>query len=145
MAEKAPTPTTATPKKAAKKYYYAVGRRKSAVATVHLMTGKGVITVNELPVAEYVNNAMLLKLVNEPLEQLSKTGQLDATIRVSGGGRRGQVDAIRLGISRALVQMSDEYRLSLKKAGLLTRDPREKERKKYGLKKARKAPQFSKR
>lgn len=126
-------------------YYYAVGRRKSAVATVRLMDGTGVITVNQGPVADYVNNDMLAKLVQEPLEQVSKQGKVDAIIRVSGGGRRGQVDAIRLGLARALVLMSADFHLALKKAGLLTRDPREKERKKYGLKKARKAPQFSKR
>lgn len=126
-------------------YYYAVGRRKSAVATVRLMNGTGKITVNEGPVNEYVNNEMLAKLVQEPLEQVSKQGKVDAIIRVSGGGRRGQVDAIRLGLARALVLMSEDFHLALKKAGLLTRDPREKERKKYGLKKARKAPQFSKR
>ncbi|MFO0955059.1 MAG: 30S ribosomal protein S9 [Candidatus Saccharibacteria bacterium] len=126
-------------------YYYAVGRRKSAVATVRLMNGKGAITVNQQPAGEYFNNAALNKLITAPLEQVSKASSLDAVVRVSGGGKRGQVDAIRLGIARALVEMSDDFRLSLKKAGLLTRDPREKERKKYGLKKARKAPQFSKR
>lgn len=126
-------------------YYYAVGRRKSAVATVRLMDGKGVMTVNGQPSGEYFNNAMLSKMLTAPLEQVSKADKLDAVIRVEGGGKRGQVDAIRLGIARALVEMSEDFRLSLKKAGLLTRDPREKERKKYGLKKARKAPQFSKR
>jgi small subunit ribosomal protein S9 len=88
---------------------------------------------------------MLSKLVVAPLELVAKHDKLDAIIRVEGGGKRGQVDAIRLGIARALVEISEDYRLSLKKAGMLTRDPREKERKKYGLKKARKAPQFSKR
>lgn len=128
-----------------KHYYYAVGRRKSAVATVRLMNGKGEITVNNQPAGEYFNNEMLLKLVVAPLELVSKAEKLDAVIRVEGGGKRGQVDAIRLGIARALVEMSDDFRLTLKKSGMLTRDPREKERKKYGLKKARKAPQFSKR
>lgn len=128
-----------------KNYYYAVGRRKTAVATVRLMNGKGVITVNEQPAGAYFNNTALSKMIAAPMEQVSKAGSLDAIVRVSGGGKRGQVDAIRLGIARALVEMSDDFRLSLKKAGLLTRDPREKERKKYGLKKARKAPQFSKR
>jgi len=128
-----------------KHYYYAVGRRKSAVATVRMMPGKGVISVNGMPSAEYFNNATLSKVMASPLEQVSKLGQLDAIIRVEGGGKRGQVDAIRLGLARALVEMSEDFRLSLKKAGHLTRDPREKERKKYGLKKARKAPQFSKR
>ncbi|MEI7819201.1 MAG: 30S ribosomal protein S9 [bacterium] len=126
-------------------YHYAVGRRKSAVATVRLMAGKGLITVNKQPAAEYFNNDSLVKIMGSPLEQVSKLGQLDAIIRVEGGGKRGQVDAIRLGLARALVVMSEDYRLGLKKAGHLTRDPREKERKKYGLKKARKAPQFSKR
>lgn len=128
-----------------KHYYYAVGRRKSAVATVRLMNGKGVLTINGAPSGEYLNNEMLSKLVVAPLELVAKHDKLDAVIRVEGGGKRGQVDAIRLGIARALVEMSEDYRLSLKKAGMLTRDPREKERKKYGLKKARKAPQFSKR
>lgn len=128
-----------------KQYYYAVGRRKEAVATVRLMSGKGAIAVNTIPAGEYFNNDTLIKLMTAPLEQVSKQGQLDAIVRVEGGGKRGQVDAIRLGIARALVEMSDDFRLSLKKAGHLTRDPREKERKKYGLKKARKAPQFSKR
>ncbi len=128
-----------------KHYYYAVGRRKSAVATVRLMNGKGVLTINGVPSGEYLNNEMLSKLVVAPLELVAKHDKLDAIIRVEGGGKRGQVDAIRLGIARALVEISEDYRLSLKKAGMLTRDPREKERKKYGLKKARKAPQFSKR
>lgn len=128
-----------------KNYYYSVGRRKAAVATVRLMKGKGVITVNGQPSGEYFNNAALIKLIAVPMELVGKTGALDAVVRVQGGGKRGQVDAIRLGISRALVEMSEDFKLTLKKAGLLTRDPREKERKKYGLKKARKAPQFSKR
>lgn len=128
-----------------KNYYYAVGRRKTAVATVRLINGKGVITVNGQPSGEYFNNAALSKLIAVPLELVSKTSALDAIVRVEGGGKRGQVDAIRLGIARALVEMSEDFKLTLKKAGLLTRDPREKERKKYGLKKARKAPQFSKR
>lgn len=128
-----------------KNYYYAVGRRKTAVATVRLMDGKGVITVNGQLSGEYFNNTALSKLIAAPLELVSKAGALDAVVRVEGGGKRGQVDAIRLGIARALVEMSEDFKLTLKKAGLLTRDPREKERKKYGLKKARKAPQFSKR
>ncbi len=128
-----------------KEYYYAVGRRKTSVATVRLMNGKGVLTVNQQPAGSYFNNETLTKLLNAPLELVAKAGKIDAIIRVEGGGKRGQVDAIRLGLARALVEMSDEFKLSLKKAGLLTRDPREKERKKYGLKKARKAPQFSKR
>lgn len=128
-----------------KNYYYAVGRRKTAVATVRLMNGKGVITVNGQLSGEYFNNAALSQLIAVPLELVSKANMLDAVVRVEGGGKRGQVDAIRLGIARALVEMSEDFKLTLKKAGLLTRDPREKERKKYGLKKARKAPQFSKR
>ncbi|QQS26572.1 30S ribosomal protein S9 [bacterium] len=128
-----------------KNYYYAVGRRKTAVATVRLMHGKGIITINGQPSGEYLNNSALSKLISAPLELVSKANALDAVVRVEGGGKRGQVDAIRLGISRALVEMSEDFKLTLKKAGLLTRDPREKERKKYGLKKARKAPQFSKR
>lgn len=130
---------------AEKNYYYAVGRRKTAVATVRLMSGKGVVTINNQPSSEYLNNLALEKLILAPLELVSKTSTVDVVVRVEGGGKRGQVDAIRLGIARALVEMSEDFKLTLKKAGLLTRDPREKERKKYGLKKARKAPQFSKR
>lgn len=128
-----------------KHYYYAVGRRKTSVATVRLMEGKGIITVNNMTSGEYFNNSTYAKLLAAPLELVAKNDKMDAIVRVNGGGKRGQVDAIRLGLSRALVVMSEDFKLSLKKAGLLTRDPREKERKKYGLKKARKAPQFSKR
>ncbi len=134
-------------KKTTKKehFYGAVGRRKSAVATVRLTKGKGVIRINELPAEEYLNNKTLLDTVGKPLALVGHNKDLDANIKVSGGGKRGQADAISLSIARALIEMSEDFRTSLKRAGLLTRDPREKERKKYGLKKARKAPQFSKR
>lgn len=134
-------------KKTTKKehFYGAVGRRKSAVATVRLTKGKGVIRINELPAEEYLNNKTLLDTVGKPLALVGRNKDLDVNIKVSGGGKRGQADAISLSIARALIEMSEDFRTSLKRAGLLTRDPREKERKKYGLKKARKAPQFSKR
>lgn len=126
-------------------YHYALGRRKAAIATARLLAGKGEILVNEQPIAEYFNNATLVASVGQPLVLAGQDTKLRATIKVSGGGKRGQADAARLAIARALLVMSDDLRPTLKKAGLLTRDPREKERKKPGLKKARKAPQFSKR
>lgn len=126
-------------------YYYAVGRRKTSVATVRLFKGKGEITVNNQNSATYFNNKTLEDIIHAPLKLVGKASQLDATIRVKGGGKSGQAQAINLAIARALNNLSDDLRTSLKKAGHLTRDPRKKERKKYGLKKARKAPQFSKR
>jgi small subunit ribosomal protein S9 len=132
---------------ATKKHYYrAVGRRKTAVAVVRLTAGKGIVTVNEKPAEEFFSkNNAFISTVKAPLELISKAGTVDITARVNGGGLRGQADAIRLGVARALVEMSEDFRVSLKKHGYLTRDPRKKERKKPGLKKARKAPQFSKR
>ncbi len=126
-------------------YHYGLGRRKAAIATVRLLKGNGTITVNEKPVGEYFNNQTLEDRISEPLSTSGQEKKLDASLRVKGGGKRGQADAARLAIARALNQMSEDLRPTLKKAGMLTRDSREKERKKYGLKKARKAPQFSKR
>ncbi len=126
-------------------YHYAVGRRKRAIATARLYSGKGVTTVNDKTADEYFNHQILVASMGQPLELTGNTDKLYATIHVSGGGKRGQAEAARLAITRALVVMTDELRPTLKKAGLLTRDPREKERKKPGLKRARKASQFSKR
>ena len=126
-------------------YYYAHGRRKESVATVRVFAGKGEITVAEQPAEQYFNNATLMARLQEPLKLVGQDAKMSATLRLSGGGKTGQADAARLAISRALLEMDAELRPTLKKAGLLTRDSREKERKKYGLKRARKAPQFSKR
>jgi small subunit ribosomal protein S9 len=126
-------------------YHYGLGRRKEAVATVRLYPGKGEIVVNDQPAAEYFNNDALIAVLTAPLTLAGQDGKLKISLHVSGGGKRGQADASRLAISRALNVMSEDLHSTLKKAGLLTRDPREKERMKPGLKKARKAPQFSKR
>ena len=126
-------------------YYYGLGRRKSAIATVRLYTGKGEISVNDQSAAEYFNNPTLVAKLDQPIELTGHTGKFKIIIHVKGGGKRGQAEAARLGIARALNVMSQDLRPTLKKAGFLTRDPREKERKKPGLKRARKAPQFSKR
>ena len=126
-------------------YHYARGRRKSAIATVRLTPGKGQIIVGEKTAAEYFNNAALVANVEQPLKLSGQEQKLNVSLHLSGGGKRGQADAARLAIARALNVMADDLRPTLKKAGLLTRDPREKERKKPGLKRARKAPQFSKR
>jgi small subunit ribosomal protein S9 len=126
-------------------YYYGLGRRKEAIATVRLYHGDGEIEVNGQPATEYFNNETLIARVKQPLVLVGQETKLRATVKVTGGGKNGQADAIRLGIARALQEVAQDLRPSLKKAGLLTRDPREKERKKYGLKRARKAPQFSKR
>lgn len=126
-------------------YYPGIGRRKAAVATVRLEAGKGKIVVNGVSVEEYANNATLTAIIKQPLELVGKNKDLDVNVRVSGGGKTGQVEAIRLAIARSLNAMSDDFHATLRKAGFLTRDARVKERKKYGLKKARKAPQFSKR
>ena len=134
---------TYTSKKA---YMYGTGRRKSSVARVHLFpNGTGSITVNGRSIDEYFGLDTLKLIVRSPLVLLGLEGKYDVVVRVSGGGVSGQAGAIRHGLSRALLQQSDENRPVLKKAGFLTRDPRMKERKKYGLKAARRAPQFSKR
>ena len=132
-----------TPKKA---YFYGTGRRKSSVARVKLVpNGTGVITINNRTLDNYFGLETLKYIVQQPLDLLNLTEKFDVNVKVSGGGFTGQAGAIRLGIARALLQADAEYRAQLKKAGFLTRDSRMKERKKYGLKAARRAPQFSKR
>ena len=128
----------------AKVEYSAVGRRKKAVARVHLVAGDGKIVINKRTVDEYFGLETLKMTVRQPLT-LTSTGSFDVLVNVTGGGVAGQAGAIRHGISRALCKADPELRGELKKAGFMTRDPRMKERKKYGLKAARRAPQFSKR
>ena len=125
--------------------YYGTGRRKSSVARVYLVPGKGEITVNGRTLDEYFGLETLKVIVNQPLVATGTEGKFDVRVNVKGGGYTGQAGAIRHGISRALLQVDAEYRPTLKAEGYLTRDPRMKERKKYGLKSARRAPQFSKR
>ncbi len=127
-------------------YIYGLGRRKSASARARLYKGKGNITINDKPALEYLsNNKNYLAEITDPLALAGKQTDFDITIRVAGGGLAGQVDAIKLAISKALTGDAPELRPLLKKAGLLKRDPREKERKHYGLRSARKKEQFSKR
>lgn len=121
------------------------GRRKAAVARVRFRPGGGRITVNKRPIEEYFTSATHRMVVSEPLRAANLTDSYDIDATIDGGGVSGQAGAMRLGIARAIVEMDPELRSSLKKSGFLTRDPREKESKKYGLKKARKAPQYSKR
>ena len=125
--------------------FWGTGRRKKAVARVRLMPGSGVIEVNKRSLDEYFGLETLKLIVNQPLVLTESAGKLDIYVNVRGGGATGQAGAIRHGIARALVELDEANKPALKKAGFLTRDPRMKERKKYGLKKARKAPQFSKR
>ena len=125
--------------------YIGTGRRKSSVARVYLTPGKGEILVNGKTLNEYLPLETLRMVVRSPFEVTETVGQFDVKINVYGGGYAGQSGAMRHGIARALLQASDDYRPKLKAAGFLTRDPRAKERKKYGLKGARRAPQFSKR
>lgn len=126
-------------------YCYGTGRRKTSVARVRLVPGQGKITVNKKELTEYFGRKTLELIIRQPLVLTGIADQYDVIADVKGGGPSGQAGAIRHGIGRALLEVNSEYRQSLKKAGLLTRDPREKERRKYGLKKARKASQFSKR
>lgn len=126
-------------------YHYGLGRRKEAIATARIYPGKGEIVVGEQTANEYFNNDQLLAVVEQPIKLAGQDQKVRVSLHVSGGGKRGQADAARLAIARALNVMSEDLRSTLKKAGFLTRDPREKERKKPGLKRARKAPQFSKR
>ena len=129
-----------------KKYVYGLGRRKSATATVRLYPGKGELTINGKPALEYLSgNKTYLAEITDPLAIAEKQKAYDITILVKGGGLAGQVDAIKLAISKALVLEAPDLRPMLKKAGMMKRDPREKERKKYGLRSARKKEQFSKR
>ena len=125
--------------------YYGTGRRKSSVARVYLVPGNGKITINKRDIDEYFGLDTLKLIIRQPLELTSTTTKFDVLVNVKGGGTTGQAGAIRHGISRALIEADSDLRPSLKKAGFLTRDPRMKERKKYGLKAARRAPQFSKR
>lgn len=125
--------------------YYGTGRRKSSVARVYLVPGNGKITVNKRDIDDYFGLETLKLIIRQPLELTGTGGRFDILVNVFGGGYTGQAGAIRHGISRALLQADGDLRPSLKKAGFLTRDPRMKERKKYGLKGARRAPQFSKR
>lgn len=125
--------------------FYGTGRRKSSVARVYIMPGKGVITVNKRSIDDYFGLDTLKLIIRQPLELTGTTAKFDILVNVKGGGFTGQAGAIRHGISRALIEADPEMRQALKKAGFLTRDPRMKERKKYGLKSARRAPQFSKR
>jgi small subunit ribosomal protein S9 len=128
------------------KYAYGLGRRKSATARARLFKGKGNVTINDKPAGEYLSgNATLLAEVTDPLALVNKQKDFDVTIRVSGGGLSGQVDAIKLAIAKALTVDHADLRSTLKKAEFLKRDPREKERKKYGLRSARKREQYSKR
>ena len=132
-------------KKAEAVRYLGTGRRKSSVARVTLVPGTGVITVNGRKVEEYLPSATFVMDLKQPLVATSTETRFDITCNVNGGGYTGQTGAIRLGIARALIEASAEYRPTLKSLGFLTRDARAKERKKYGLKGARRAPQFSKR
>ena len=126
-------------------YFYGTGRRKKSVARVRLYAGTGSVKINDRDIDEYFGLETLKLIVRQPLTLTGTAEKFDVECRVAGGGVTGQAGAIRHGVSRALLQVSDEMRPILKKAGLLTRDPRMKERKKYGLKAARRAPQFSKR
>ena len=128
-----------------KPYFYGTGRRKDSVARVRVYTGTGKITINDRDIDNYFGLETLKLIVRSPLVLLGLEGKYDVVVRVSGGGVSGQAGAIRHGLSRALLQFDPELRSTLKKAGFLTRDPRMKERKKPGLKAARRAPQFSKR
>lgn len=127
-------------------YYYAIGRRKSATARVRLTNGKGTVTINGKPAADYfADSALFIRDINRPFAVLEIENKYDVSIVVSGGGHAGQVDAISLATAKALASMNEDFKGTLRKAELLGRDPREKERKKFGLKGARKQRQFTKR
>lgn len=130
---------------ASEHYYYGTGRRKTAVARVRLLPGDGAVLINGRSASEYFGRRDLETVVTQPLRVTDNLGRFQTSIKVEGGGIAGQAGAICHGIARALVAADEELRPALKRAGLLTRDPREKERKKYGLKRARKAPQYTKR
>ncbi|MDE7359960.1 MAG: 30S ribosomal protein S9 [Lachnospiraceae bacterium] len=125
--------------------YYGTGRRKKSIARVYLVPGKGEITINKRDINDYFGLETLKVIVRQPLAATDTVDKFDVIVTVKGGGYTGQAGAVRHGIARALLQADPDYRPTLKKAGYLTRDPRMKERKKYGLKAARRAPQFSKR
>ena len=124
---------------------YGTGRRKKSIARVRILPGNGNITINKRPIEDYFGRAVLRTIVRQPLVLTNTEDKYDIIVNVHGGGTTGQAGAIRHGIARALLTVDEDLRGPLKKAGYLTRDPRMKERKKYGLKKARRAPQFSKR
>ena len=126
-------------------YFYGTGRRKSSVARVRVYQGTGKITINDRDIDDYFGLETLKLIVRQPLVLTNNNEKFDIVCRVAGGGVTGQAGAIRHGIARALLLVDESYRAALKSAGFLTRDPRMKERKKYGLKAARRAPQFSKR
>jgi small subunit ribosomal protein S9 len=128
-----------------KPYFYGTGRRKKSIARVRLLPGSGAVKINKRDIDDYFGLGTLKLIVNQPFGATDTVGKFDIFCTVTGGGVSGQAGAIRLGVARALLQSDEEYRGLLKKAGFLTRDPRMKERKKYGLKAARRAPQFSKR
>ena len=129
----------------AKPYFYGTGRRKKSVARVRLYPGTGVVTINGRDITEYFGLETMKLIVNQPFTVTDTVGKFDIVANVKGGGFSGQAGAIRHGVARALLSADETYKPLLKKAGFLTRDPRMKERKKYGLKAARRAPQFSKR
>ena len=131
--------------KSAKPYFYGTGRRKKSIARVRIVPGTGALTINKRDIDEYFGLETLKLIVNQPFGVTNTAGKFDIICTVKGGGFSGQAGAIRHGLARALLQADETYRTPLKRAGLLTRDPRMKERKKYGLKAARRAPQFSKR
>ncbi len=131
--------------KSEKIVFYGTGRRKSSIARVHLVEGTGIITINGKNIDEYFGLETLKVIVKQPLNATNTLSKYDVVAKVTGGGFTGQAGAIRHGVARALLEANSEFRPILKSNGFLTRDPRMKERKKYGLKKARKAPQFSKR
>ena len=133
------------PRKKSNQTYQGVGRRKSSVARVYMTNGTGKITINDKPLEKYFPQELLQMVVKSPLVVTETEGSYDISINVYGGGPTGQAGAMRHGIARALLEVGEDFRPVLKKAGFLTRDSRSKERKKYGLKKARRAPQFSKR
>ena len=129
----------------AKPYFYGTGRRKKSVARVRIYPGTGTITINKRDIDDYFGLETLKLIVNQPFAVTGTEGKVDIVCTAAGGGISGQAGAIRHGVAKALLQADETYKPLLKKAGLLTRDPRMKERKKYGLKAARRAPQFSKR
>jgi len=128
-----------------KPYFYGTGRRKKSIARVRLLPGSGAVKINKRDIDDYFGLGTLKLIVNQPFGVTNTVGKFDILCTVVGGGVSGQAGAIRLGVARALLQSDEEFKSVLKRAGFLTRDPRMKERKKYGLKAARRAPQFSKR
>jgi small subunit ribosomal protein S9 len=139
------TATTEAQLKVAKENFYGTGKRKNAIAKVWLFTGEGVISINDKSVKDFINNESLSDVIMSPLQVLGLDKKYNVKASTNGGGIVGQATAIQLGIARALVEMNQEFRKKLKEHGFLTRDPRVKERKKYGRKKARKGYQFRKR